>query len=153
MRYASLAELKAAIAGGDVRVVDGAWQETPVTPVTAAPLEADEGRAFVAWRDAMRSQWPELATLYHVPNGGARSKASAGKLRAEGVVAGVPDYHWPLSRRGYHGLWIELKRQRGGTVRAEQHAFAEALRSQGHCVRVCRGAAEAIATCEWYYGE
>ena len=45
--------------------------------------------ACVRW---FNYQWPEYrGLLFAVPNGGARSKATAGKLKAEGVVAGVAD--------------------------------------------------------------
>ena len=44
-----------------------------------------------------------------MPNGGHRNKATAGKLKAEGVRAGVPDLMLLYPRHGYHGLVIELK--------------------------------------------
>ena len=67
-------------------------------------------------------QYPELAgLLFAVPNGGARSKATAGKLKAEGVVAGVSDlillvpvvHHTPNEMIVRHGLCLEAKRKRG----------------------------------------
>lgn len=45
--------------------------------------------ACVRW---FNLQWPQYrGLLFAVPNGGARSKATAGKLKAEGVVPGVSD--------------------------------------------------------------
>lgn len=45
-------------------------------------------RAGVAYlRDALPSPW----IVFHVPNGGGRSKAEAGILKAMGVLAGMPD--------------------------------------------------------------
>jgi hypothetical protein len=61
--------------------------------------------------------------LFAIPNGGARHKAIAGKLRAEGVRAGVPDICLPVPRGEYHGLFIELKRPKGGHVSEEQEAW------------------------------
>lgn len=49
------------------------------------PSEEHEQRALAQWLDLNRILW------CHVPNGGQRSKAVAGKLRAAGVKAGVPD--------------------------------------------------------------
>jgi len=47
--------------------------------------------------------------LYHIPNGGGRSKAEAGRFKAMGVRSGVSDYHLPLARGVYHSLYLELK--------------------------------------------
>ena len=47
--------------------------------------------ALFDWANLHLGRMPELAAMYAIPNGGARSKATAGKLKAEGVKAGVPD--------------------------------------------------------------
>lgn len=61
--------------------------------------------ACIGW---FRLQYPSLL-IYAIPNGGQRNKIVAAKLKAEGVVPGVPDIHIPLPNRDYHGLYIELK--------------------------------------------
>lgn len=86
--------------------------------------------------------WPELARLFHVPNGGARSKAAAGKLKAEGVKRGVPDYLFPVRRGDYVGLAIELKAI-GGRVEPEQRDWLTHLQSQGWVAVTAYGAEEA----------
>ena len=78
------------------------------------PTEAQEQMTLFSWAAMQSGKYPELNLLYHVPNGGSRHKAEAGRLRAEGVKAGVPDLCLPVARGQYHGLYIELKRQRGG---------------------------------------
>lgn len=45
-------------------------------------------RALVAH---LRARLPKPWIAFHVPNGGGRSKAEAGVLKAMGVLAGVPD--------------------------------------------------------------
>lgn len=45
-------------------------------------------RACVAY---LRAALPKPWICFHVPNGGGRSKAEAGILKAMGVLAGVPD--------------------------------------------------------------
>src|SRR5262245_64718583 len=47
---------------------------------------------------------------FAIPNGGARDVITAGRLKAEGVRAGVPDVCLPVARAGYHGLFLEVKR-------------------------------------------
>lgn len=45
-------------------------------------------RELVAY---LRANLPKPWLVFHVPNGGGRSKAEAGILKAMGVLAGVPD--------------------------------------------------------------
>lgn len=110
------------------------------------PTEHDEQCALMVHVGYYLGRWPELALLYAIPNGGQRSKAVAGKLKAEGVKPGVPDLCLPVPRGGFHGLYIEMKRvgERDATSPA-QKAWHAALRAQGYRVVVCEGEAEAMA--------
>ena len=65
--------------------------------------------ALVRWAAWHADQCPALHLLMAVPNGGARSKATAGKLKAEGVRAGAPDLILPCPRGGKTGLALEFK--------------------------------------------
>lgn len=96
------------------------------------------------------SRYPELELLYAIPNGGWRNVKTAAKLKAEGVRPGVPDLHLPVARGTWIGLWIELKRTKGGAVRATQQEWHDSLMMEGHLVRVCKGADEAWKTLLWY---
>lgn len=77
--------------------------------------------------------------MYHIPNGGKRSKTEAMRFSLEGVKSGVPDICLPVARGEHHGLYIELKRREGGKVSAEQTAWIEALIREGYCAAICRG--------------
>lgn len=81
--------------------------------------------ACVRW---FNLQWPQYrGLLFSVPNGGARCKATAGRLKAEGVYPGVADLillvpsiqHVEMTRLGEfemyvcHGLCIEMKTPKG----------------------------------------
>ena len=101
--------------------------------------ESQEQQLLFEWAALSAGRWPELALMYHIPNGGSRSKAEAGRFRAEGVKAGVPDICLPAARGGYHGLYIELKRVKGGRVSPAQQGWIAALRDQGYCACVCKG--------------
>lgn len=81
---------------------------------------------------------PELSRFYAIPNGGHRSKATAGKMRAEGVRSGVPDYCLPIARDGAHGLYIELKRPTGRPS-AEQESWISDLNAEGYVAKVAVG--------------
>ena len=87
----------------------------------------------------MESRWPELRLLHAIPNGGKRDIRTAAMLKAEGVKPGVPDICLPVPRGGKHGMYIELKRRKGGTVSEAQQAWIRALCGQGYACTVCHG--------------
>ena len=114
------------------------------------PSESDEQIALFDWARVMTSQIPELRLLFHIPNGGYRNKITAARMAREGVKAGVPDLFLPVSRYGKHGLFIEMKRKKGGRVRDEQFVWGKALIFEGYQFSVCRGADDAIRViCEY----
>jgi hypothetical protein len=79
--------------------------------------------------------------LYAIPNGGLRNKIVAMKLKAEGVLAGIPDTHYPVARLGYHSLYIEMKRLKPrGMISNHQQVVMEALAKEDNLVYVCWGA-------------
>lgn len=94
------------------------------------PTEHEEQRELVRW---FRLTWPGTR-IFAIPNGGARSKVTAGRLKAEGVVSGVPDLFVPA-----WGLWIEMKRSKGGAVSAPQKDWLAYLESIGHTCLVSKG--------------
>ena len=122
--------------------------------MTHCPTEHAEQRAVIEWarvQGANTSRYPGLALMHAIPNGGGRSRAEAGMLKAEGVLAGVPDLFLPAPIGPYAGLYVEMKRAKGGRVSPEQRAIIAALKGQGYCVEVCHGADEAINAIIRYY--
>lgn len=105
--------------------------------------EHEEQVALMRLVEMHLGRWPELGMLYAIPNGSERNVIVGRKLKAEGVKKGVPDLCLPVPRGGHHGLYVELKRQKGGQVSAEQKAWISALRGQGYRAEVCKGATEA----------
>lgn len=92
---------------------------------------------------------PELRWLHHIPNGGWRKRAVAGKLKAEGVKPGVYDYCLPWPRGVYHGLYLEMKADKG-RLSAEQKEFREFVTAQGYRVVEAWGWEEAYsAVCDY----
>ena len=88
------------------------------------------------WAEYQSKRLPELALMFAIPNGGLRSKATAGKLKAEGVKAGVPDICLPVARGEFHGLWIEMKAGRNKPTQP-QVQWHMRLSQQDHRVAVC----------------
>lgn len=103
--------------------------------VLKTPTEHEEQREYVRW---FRQTYPEVRIMA-IPNGGARSQATAGRLKAEGVSPGVPDLFIPA-----WGLWVEMKRAKGGKVSPEQKEWHQYLAKCGYRVIVGLGQADAI---------
>lgn len=119
-------------------------------PKISCPTEDEEQIALMQWAAVMSGRYHELRLMYHIPNGGARSKTEAARFKAMGVKKGVPDIHLPVARGRYHGLYIELKRQHGGRASDEQKRWIKDLQEQGNAAFVCKGWRQAAATIEQY---
>lgn len=98
------------------------------------PTEHFEQRELVMW---FRQTYPSVR-IFAIPNGGARSMATAARLKVEGVSPGVPDLFIPAWK-----LWVEMKRQKGGVVSADQKDWLAYLDSVGYTTLVCKGAEDA----------
>ena len=114
-------------------------------------LERPHQVALIKWVRALQDTYPVLKLLYAVPNGGDRNLRVAKKLKAEGVLAGVADLCLPTARRGYHGLYIEMKSEEG-LATEEQKEFLRGVSGEGYCAVIAQGVDEAKATLEWYLG-
>ena len=104
--------------------------------------EHTEQCALFRWAGYQSKRLPELALMFAIPNGGHRHPATAAKLKAEGVKAGIPDICLPVARRwrdmDFHGLWVEMKVGRNKPT-ANQIWWHMQLAQQGYRVAVCWG--------------
>ena len=115
--------------------------------------EHNEQVIFVNWARVMAANGiTELALLFAIPNGGKRSIGVAKKLKSEGVLSGVPDLFLPVARKGKHGLFIEMKREKGGSISKSQNEMISRFTEQGFECVVCCGANEAINAVIAYIG-
>ena len=105
--------------------------------------EAMEQRALFRWMAYEAGKYPELQLAFHIPNGGSRDPREAHNLKEQGVKAGVPDIFLPVARGEYHGLFVEMKRTKGGIVRREQKQWQAELAAQGYRAIICKGFYEA----------
>ncbi len=76
------------------------------------PIEHEEQKNFVKW---FRAGYPKVL-IFAVPNAGQRDHNAAAWMKAEGLVAGVPDLHVPEWK-----LVIEMKRIKGSVISDEQY--------------------------------
>lgn len=118
----------------------------------AVPSEHEECRWLIEWAATQRfNGWKLSEILVHVPNGafhGADRKAGAvvaRKLREQGLLPGAFDYILPVPilRLGCPGLWLEMKRTRGGIVSEEQKKFAARMVQLGWRCEIAKGWVEA----------
>jgi hypothetical protein len=102
------------------------------------PSEEHEQIVFIT---RVRFLYPLLANnVMAIPNGGWRNKAQAALLKRAGVLRGAPDLLIALVRKEWPGLFIEMKRVKGGVVSPDQKIVHQALRSAGYKVEVAQGA-------------
>lgn len=114
------------------------------------PSESQEQKWLFEWARLRERAVPELRLLFHIPNEGKRTKATGGKMVAEGLKSGVPDLFLPIARGCFHGLFIEMKRVKGGRVSLSQHEWITELVRQGYRCVICRGWEEAKDEIERY---
>lgn len=123
------------------------------------PKEEDEAKYLTEW--AHYRVWNGLRLsriLIAIPNGaylGADAKTRAitmGKLKERGVRPGVFDYLLPVPcwRLKLPGLWVELKRTKGGVVSDEQKEFEADMIALGWKTQVCKGWVQASECIDRY---
>lgn len=110
----------------------------------AKPNDKEHREQVALFRMAEQGKvkYPELDLLNGSLNGVWLTKAQAGKAKGAGMRAGYPDIFLPVCRRGYAGLFIEMK-VKGGRVRPEQKAWLRRLKGEGYYCTVCYSALEA----------
>lgn len=115
-----------------------------------SPPEAWEQEQFFRWVYANQIKHPELQLCNASMNGVKVTPSLAAKMKAQGLRKGWPDIDLPVARGAHHGLRIELKRVKGGSVSGDQKRIHELLREQGYRVEVCKGWREAVVAVETY---
>ncbi len=123
--------------------MDRPYKPRPNTPEEDLQIECFRAVAV------LELQHPILKWMLHVPNGGKRTKAQAGRLKAMGVKGGALDVLLPRKYRGWPGLAIELKSAKGRTT-PEQDAWLEAFAEDGYVTGVARTLDEFMALVKRY---
>jgi len=114
------------------------------------PTEEQKQITLIEWA----SYQPEIRDyLFHIPNGGSRHILEAKKLKKMGTKRGVPDLFLAIPTKCSHGLFIEMKNKKGGTVSEAQLEMIKKLRSQGYDVVMPHGYDEAVRLIKCYLHE
>ncbi|MBB3142807.1 VRR-NUC domain-containing protein [Halomonas organivorans] len=82
---------------------------------------------------------------YHVPNGGYRLGKEAGRMKQQGVKAGVSDLVVMDARGGWFGLYLEFKATppKDADLAESQRAWLALAKSRGYRPALARGFEEA----------
>lgn len=96
----------------------------------------------------VRTFFPEVLIL-SIPNGAGTTARNRLALYAEGLLPGVPDLFIPEARKGFHGLWIEMKTKEG-VESAAQKRIRNNLENNNYLCYVARTEQTAINIIEAY---
>ena len=90
--------------------------------------------------------------IYHVPNGGQRSKSTGAAMKRQGVKSGVSDLVVMDARGGWHGLYMEFKASPPHTaaLAESQHDWLVKAEERGYCAVLAVGLEEAKQLLEEY---
>lgn len=91
--------------------------------------------------------------IVHIPNEGKRTAFYAAKLKAVGLKKGFPDLFIPKAKKGFHGLFIELKRDKHSYPTKEQLGWICYLNRAGYKATISYGATAAIKEIQEYFKE
>jgi hypothetical protein len=117
-------------------------------------LTPTESQSQIAVMDHCRwraTQDARYANVVKVPNEGKRSASYGVRMKREGLAKGFPDLMVLYPMGGFHGMFIEMKRE-GEKVRPEQREWISKLRRAGYLAGECYSADEAIRRIDSYLG-
>uniref|UniRef100_A0AAU6VZX3 VRR-NUC domain protein n=1 Tax=Pseudomonas phage Pavpe01 TaxID=3138545 RepID=A0AAU6VZX3_9VIRU len=158
-------------------VMQGEWVGSNPLPrdLCLKASEHGEQAALFCWAAAVANigidPRKDVMKMYAVPNGGKRDPKTAAMLKAEGVRVGVPDVCLPVPvfadaggphYKHFHetqpfggvlvGLYIEMKKVKGGSLSDDQKERIDALRADGYAAVRCNGWLEARDVVVAYLG-
>lgn len=113
------------------------------------PSEHQEQIDLIKWCDSHSD--PRIHLIYSHLNGLRTNIGAAIKAKAAGARRGIPDLFLPVPINEFHGLYIELKRVKGGSLSKEQKEWMLLLTNQGYKSVRCNGSEAAKVAIEDYF--
>ena len=128
-------------------------KSTKVVKKDLEPTEDSIHLAVIDWLKLIPYKEKTLEDYFHhSPNGGTSSPRQKAKFKRMGTKNGYCDLQLDIARKGYHGLRLELKREKKGIVSADQKERIDMLNDENYYAVVTRGYAATIEVIEWYMG-
>lgn len=144
-----------------IKALEAFYGDVMTTPVDLSPTVMESHKPLVSKPKELSEQQEQFIVvarlkkaginLHHSPNGGKRDAIEGAKLKRLGTAAGFPDLYFPAARKGYHSLFIELKRRSGGVLSEVQKLWRDILITEGHAWYMAKGADECIRIVEDYF--
>ena len=132
----------------DFFIPDVTMEKSYTPPQQTVPTEAEEQEALFEW-----CRWRKIEMI-HIPNERKCSVVVAAQLLRQGLRKGFPDNFFPIASKGFHGLFIELKRAKKALSKKspEQRDWIKKLNKAGYKAVFCYGAEEAKKAVLEYIG-
>lgn len=111
--------------------------------------EGNEQAVLIRWLLGEKMRGEPVGQLYdaiyHVPNGGQRSKSTGAAMKRQGVKSGVSDLVVMDARGGWFGLYLEFKASPPHTAALadSQHDWLAMAEERGYCAVLAVGLEEA----------
>ena len=119
-----------------------------IKPRSKKPFSGEAG-VQVAVIQYLKSAYP--GKLYCASAGGMfTSMKQAIKMKATGYIKGFPDLQICEPNAKYHGLFIELKTDKG-VVSKDQKEWIKELNKRGYCASICKGFDQAKEMIDGYF--
>lgn len=116
-----------------------------------------EQKTIFEWANLNTGKYPMLKYLNASLNGVRTTIKTAIRAKKTGMKKGYPDIFLPYPNKGYHGLFIELKRNKNtnlkiskGYLTPEQKEWLDYLNNNNYLAVVCYGSMEAIKQIQDY---
>lgn len=110
------------------------------------PLEKEEQIAFVNYCELNNIKVISTQNGFKMPKNSFNWAAYSKTLKRMGMSKGFPDLIILARNKSqtHEVLFIEMKRQKGGTVQPEQKEWIEKLDDSNYCVGIAKGCESAI---------
>ena len=131
----------------NVKTYKKTFKKSSAKSKNAPESEANQQEIVIKY---LRLAYP--TALYCASAGGMRtSYLQAIKMKRTGYVKGFPDLFIYEPNADFHGLAIEMKKEKGGVASPEQKSWQEQLRNRGYASYICKGNEEAIKVIDEYF--
>jgi hypothetical protein len=133
----------------NVKSFNKIYKKSPAKRKLAPECESNQQEIVIKYIKIAYSE-----VLYCASAGGVWTSRTQGiKMKRTGYVKGFPDLFIYEPRKGFHGLAIEMKKEKGGVASPEQKQWQEQLRNRGYSSYICKGSEEAIKVIDEYFKE